>query len=79
MSGVMVSVDQRTQLAGRNRLELLMFRLGGAQNYGINIFKVREVLPCLPFSLVPQSHPVVCGIVNIRGKTISVTDLSMAI
>lgn len=79
MSGVMASVDQRTQLAGRNRLELLMFRLGGAQYYGINVFKVREVLPCPPLSSVPQSHPVVRGIVNIRGKTISVMDLSLAI
>ncbi len=43
MSGVMASVDQRTQLADRTRLELLMFRLDGDQLYGINVFKVREV------------------------------------
>ncbi len=79
MSGVMASVDQRTQLAGRNRLELLMFRLNGSQLYGINVFKVREVLQCPPLSNVPQSHPVVRGISNIRGNTISIMDLSMAI
>jgi len=79
MSGVMASVDQRTQLAGRNRLELLMFRLHGPQLYGINVFKVREVLQCPPLSNVPQSHPVVRGISNIRGQTISIMDLSMAI
>lgn len=79
MSGVMASVDQRTQLAGRNRLELLMFRLHGPQLYGINVFKVREVLQCPPLSNVPQSHPVVRGISNIRGKTISIMDLSLAI
>ena len=44
-----------------------------------NVFKIREVLPCTPLSLVPQSHPVVRGNVNIRGKTISVMDLSIAI
>ena len=75
----MASVDQRTQLAGRNRLELLMFRLGGEQLYGINVFKVREVLQCPELSSVPQSHPVIRGISNIRGQTISVMDLSMAI
>jgi|TARA_B110000971_G_scaffold46193_2_gene46262 two-component system chemotaxis response regulator CheV len=75
----MASVDQRTQLAGQNRLELLMFRLGGQQLYGINVFKVREVLQCPRLSIVPQSHPVVRGISNIRGKTISIMDLSMAI
>jgi two-component system chemotaxis response regulator CheV len=79
MSGVMASVDQRTQLAGTNRLELLMFRLGGQQLYGINVFKVREVLQCPGLTIVPQSHPVVRGISNIRGKTISIMDLSMAI
>lgn len=79
MSGVMASVDQRTQLAGRNRLELLMFRLNGPQLYGINVFKVREVLQCPALSNVPQSHPVVRGISNIRGNTISIMDLSMAI
>jgi two-component system chemotaxis response regulator CheV len=79
MSGLMASVDQRTQLAGRNRLELLLFRLGGQQLYGINVFKVREVLQCPRLSIVPQSHPVVRGISNIRGKTISIMDLSMAV
>ncbi len=79
MSGVMASVDQRTQLAGRNRLELLMFRLHGQQLYGINVFKVREVLQCPKLSSVPQSHPVVRGISNIRGQTISIMDLSLAI
>jgi two-component system, chemotaxis family, chemotaxis protein CheV len=79
MSGVMASVDQRTQLAGRNRLELLMFRLNGQQLYGINVFKVREVLQCPKLSNVPQSHPVIRGISNIRGQTISIMDLSLAI
>jgi two-component system, chemotaxis family, chemotaxis protein CheV len=79
MSGVMASVDQRTQLAGRNRLELLMFRLHGQQLYGINVFKVREVLQCPKLSSVPQSHPVIRGISNIRGQTISIMDLSLAI
>lgn len=79
MSGVMASVDQRTQLAGRNRLELLMFRLGGTQLYGINVFKVREVLPCPKLSVIPRSHEVVLGIAHIRGRTISVIDLGRAI
>jgi two-component system chemotaxis response regulator CheV len=79
MSGVMASVDQRTQLAGRNRLELLMFRLVGRQLYGINVFKVREVLQCPPLTHLPQSNSVVRGISHIRGQTITIMDLSMAI
>lgn len=80
MAGVMASVDQRTQLAGRNRLEILMFRLGiNKQLYGINVFKVREVLQCPKLNNIPQSHGVVRGISHIRGQTITIMDLSMAI
>lgn len=47
MAGVLDSVNQRTQLVGQNRLELLLFRLDGNQLYGINVFKVKEVLSFL--------------------------------
>ncbi|GAB6042539.1 chemotaxis protein [Endothiovibrio diazotrophicus] len=79
MAGVLDSVDQRTQLAGANRLELLMFRLTGSQLFGINVFKVQEVIQCPPLTHVPQSNPMVKGIANMRGKTIPIMDLSMAI
>ena len=79
MEGVIAGVDRRTNLVGRNRLELLMFRLAGRQLYGINVFKVREVLKCPPLTRMPQSHFAVCGIVHIRGATITVLDLSLAI
>lgn len=59
MSGVMAIVDQRTQLAGRNRLELFMFRLGGWQLYAISVFKLTEVLQCPKLSRIPKSHSVV--------------------
>ncbi|SEM38528.1 CheW protein [Pseudomonas sp. ok272] len=78
MAGVMDSVNQRTQLVGQNRLELLLFRLDGQQLYGINVFKVREVLQCPKLTLMPKSNPVVCGVANIRGATIPILDLSMA-
>ncbi|MGE0388347.1 MAG: chemotaxis protein [Gammaproteobacteria bacterium] len=79
MSGVMEGVDQRTQLVGRNRMELLLFRLGSAQRFGINVFKVREVIKCPPLTQIPQSHAVIRGIASIRGVTMSVIDLSAAI
>ncbi len=79
MAGVLETVDQRTRLAGRNRLELLMFRLGSEQIFGINVFKVHEVIRCPSLTRVPNSHPVVRGIAHLRGKTISVIDLSMAV
>lgn len=79
MAGVLDSVNQRTQLVGQNRLELLLFRLRGRQTYGINVFKVKEVLQCPKLSSIPQSRSVVRGVSNIRGETIPIIDLSMAI
>lgn len=79
MAGLLDSVDMRTQLAGHNRLELLLFRLGDKQQFGINVFKVQEVIQCPPLTKIPNSHGVVRGVANMRGKTISVIDLAMAI
>lgn len=78
MAGVLDSVNQRTQLVGQNRLELLLFRLDGPQLYGINVFKVKEVLQCPNLTVMPKSSPVVRGVANIRGGTIPIMDLSMA-
>ncbi|QCZ94295.1 chemotaxis protein CheV [Salinimonas iocasae] len=78
MSGILDSVNQRTQLVGQNRLELLLFRLNGRQRFGINVFKVREVLQCPPLTSMPKLNSLVRGVAHIRGQTISVIDLSMA-
>ncbi|MEE2731411.1 MAG: chemotaxis protein CheV [Pseudomonadota bacterium] len=78
MAGVLDTVDQRTQLVGQNRLELLLFRLSDDQIYGINVFKVREVLQCPKLTEIPQRNPVVRGIAHIRGGTISVMDMNLA-
>jgi two-component system chemotaxis response regulator CheV len=79
MSGVLASVDMRTQLAGHNRLELLLFRLDGPQLFGINVFKVQEVVQCPALTQIPDSHPVVRGVANMRGRTVAVMDLGKAI
>lgn len=78
MAGVLDSVNQRTQLVGQNRLELLLFRLDGPQLYGINVFKVKEILPCPRLSNMPRSSSVVCGVANIRGGTIPILDMALA-
>ncbi|MGX5173473.1 chemotaxis protein [Aliikangiella sp. IMCC44653] len=79
MSSILDSVNQRTQMVGQNRLELLLFKLKGRQVYGINVFKVREVLQCPELTELPHRNPVVRGVAHIRGATISVIDLSLAV
>ncbi|KFZ36922.1 chemotaxis protein CheW [Shewanella mangrovi] len=78
MSGILESVNKRTQLVGQNRLELLLFKLNGRQRFGINVFKVKEVLQCPPLTLLPKLNPFIKGVAHIRGTTISVIDLSAA-
>ncbi|KGJ98496.1 MULTISPECIES: chemotaxis protein [unclassified Pseudoalteromonas] len=79
MASILDSVNQRTQLVGQNRLELLLFKLNGRQRFGINVFKVREVLQCPPLTSMPKSNAYIRGVAHIRGQTISVIDLSMAV
>ncbi|AOY47876.1 TPA: chemotaxis protein CheV [Vibrio cholerae] len=79
MTGILDSVNQRTQLVGQNRLELLTFRLNGRQRYGINVFKVKEVLQCPKLTSMPNLHRLVKGVAHIRGQTVSVIDMSLAV
>ncbi len=79
MAGVLDSVDSRTQLAGTNRLELLLFRLQGKQCYGINVFKVQEVIRCPKLTTMPKADHKVVGVAHLRNRTIPVIDLGLAI
>ena len=80
MIGVLDSVNELTEVAGQNRMELLLFKLSGRhQRYGINVFKVREVLPCPSLTVMPKLQKFVIGVAHIRGQTISVIDLAYAI
>ncbi len=72
-------VEARTDLVGQSRLELLLFRLQGQQRYGINVFKVREVVTCPELTRMPAAHPSVLGLANMRGSTFMVVDLMAAL
>jgi len=79
VAGILDQVDKRTNLVGENRLEILMFRLHGRQIFGINVFKVQEVLSCPSLTKIPQAHSATRGLATIRQKTIPVIDLAAAI
>ena len=79
MSKLMSSIDQRTQLVGENRLELLMFKLGSRHTFALNVFKVREVITVPTLNQLPGSHTNLKGVINYRGKSIPVIDLRSSI
>lgn len=78
-SGLLESIDRSTRLAGHNRLALLLFRLGPRQVYGINVFKVQEVIRRPALTALPASHPLVAGVADIRGRVVPVIDLQRAV
>ncbi len=75
------SVDARTRLAGANRLEVLLFTLGKDQGtgreevFGINVFKVREVMHVPEITHAPDMPPTVEGMVSLRGVMMPVINL----
>jgi two-component system, chemotaxis family, chemotaxis protein CheV len=80
MSGAwMDKVEQQTRLAGHNRVAMLLFRMGDQQLFGINVFKVREVMRRPPMERMPDANPLIAGSCDYRGMTIPVIDLAVAL
>jgi len=71
-------IDQRIRLAGHNRLALLLFKLGGHQLFGINVFKVQEVLRRPPLLPVPGLAAPFAGVADVRGRSLPVLELGHA-
>lgn len=82
MSKEMREIDERTNLTGTSQFELLLFRLGESPGttrhelFGINVFKVREILVMPEVTVMVNAPPSVMGIANIRGQMIPVINLS---
>lgn len=78
----MQTVDERTQLAGANRLEILLFSLGLDTNtgreevFGLNVFKIREVIQVPEITSAPDMPAGVIGMVSLRGTMLPVIDLA---
>ena len=85
MNTVMQEVDERTNLTANNKFELLLFRLGQDGNsnhrelFGINVFKVREIMVMPTVTAVAGSPAYMMGVTNIRGQIIPVINLAGAV
>lgn len=86
----MSEIDARSNLTANNQFELFLFRLGVSQSavddvtaseelYGINVFKVREIIAMPEITTVAEAGPHILGVVNIRGQIITVIDLPSAV
>lgn len=45
------------------------------EEYGVEILKVQEIIGMLPITRVPRTPHFVRGVINLRGKVISIVDL----
>ena len=82
MSELLKNIDARTKLAGTNKLEILLFSLGTnsktgrSETFGINVFKVREVMRTPVITSAPEMPSSVEGMVSLRGALVPVVDLA---
>nr|WP_283773084.1 chemotaxis protein [Craterilacuibacter sp. RT1T] len=69
-------------MAGTNKLEILLFslgidqRTGRKETFGINVFKVREVMRTPEITSAPEMPSSVEGMVSLRGTLVPVIDLA---
>ena len=81
MTNIQHEIDERTNLTNSNKFELLLFRLGAdsalgqSELFGINVFKIREIVAMPSITPIVGATPHSLGIVNLRGQVIPVFDL----
>ena len=81
MTELLHDIDARARLAGTNKLEILMFTLGTdrtsgrRETYGINVFKVREVIHAPPLTRAPEMPAAIDGMASLRGSLVPVLNL----
>jgi two-component system chemotaxis response regulator CheV len=80
-TSAMREIDERTNLTANSMFELLLFRLGEATGtkkrelFGINVFKVREIMVMPEVTAMVNAPSSVMGVANIRGQMIPVINL----
>lgn len=74
--GLLDNIDARTNLAGTNKMEILLFSLGSNEKFGINVFKVKEVSQAGKITRTPNMPSGVDGIVSLRGHVMPVLNLA---
>lgn len=74
-------IEERTNLTSANKFELLLFQLGTAPGeeraelFGINVFKISEIMPMQPMIQAVGMKPPLLGMIDVRGRIIPVIDL----
>ena len=73
---ILDAVDERTNLAGSNKMEILLFSIGSNETFGINVFKVKEVTRAVSITKTPNMPRGLDGIASLRGHVMPVLNLA---
>ncbi|WP_102262021.1 chemotaxis protein [Mesobacillus jeotgali] len=64
--------------SGTNELEIVEFGIG-QNKFAINVMKVKEILNPVPVVAIPNAHPFVEGIMELRGEVLPVINVAAAL
>ena len=76
MAELAEAIDSTLDVVNGKGGKYLTFSMG-AEEYGISILKIKEIIGMLPITTVPQTPKFVKGVINLRGKVIPVIDLRL--
>ena len=74
MAQTATQTEQTHKVLTEKEGKYLTFALG-AEEYGLEILKVREIIGYMDITAVPQTPHYVKGVINLRGQVIPVIDL----
>jgi purine-binding chemotaxis protein CheW len=69
-------ISQAVKAMADKEGKYLTFTLA-AEEYGIGILKIKEIIGMMPITAVPQTPEFIKGVINLRGKVIPVMDLRL--
>jgi len=69
-----MSTEQKSKVESSELLQLVSFKIG-AEEFGIDILKVNEIIRMMSITKVPNAPSFVDGVVNLRGRVIPVINL----
>ncbi len=76
MEAFVKTIDSGVKVMADREGKYLTFALA-AEEYGIGIRKVKEIIGLMAITMIPQTPAYVKGVINLRGKVIPVLDLRL--
>lgn len=61
--------------AGAAEPERMVLFVVGEHRFAVPVARIREIIPARPYTPLPGSASHVCGLINLRGRIVTVVDL----